>query len=177
MVLKIERLGGDFRERGYPEVANHLQLGADLARELGVPEEFPGERTVLPTDEPIVYSIGKGLITYYPLQQRFVTRDGREGSFVGKVDQLFKLLLENAPNTVDRETIARRMWGKSIDSATTDLIKKYVQKLRDKLELDKELRFTIIRSVPTIGYRLGVHLIPIYETPSVSSQKEAAGMA
>lgn len=42
MAAELDRLAQKFRQRGHPEMADYLGVGVQRARELGIPESFPG---------------------------------------------------------------------------------------------------------------------------------------
>lgn len=81
---------------------------------------------------------------------RMVFREGTEIPLTNKEYDLLLLFAGNPNIVLYRETIYERVWGGEYDgtSRTVDL---HVQRLRKKVGLEKELK-----SIPKVGYRLGV---------------------
>ncbi len=81
-----------------------------------------------------------------------VSRGGVEIPLTNKEYELLLLFAGNPNIALYRETIYERVWGGEYDgtSRTVDL---HVQRLRKKVGLEKELR-----SIPKVGYKLGVKI-------------------
>lgn len=54
MAANLKELAEEFQRRGHPEMAYHLRNGARLAREIGIPEHFPGNEATSQFDIPTV---------------------------------------------------------------------------------------------------------------------------
>lgn len=54
MAANLERLAQEFQQRGHPEMAYHLRNGARIARQIGIPEHFPGNEATSQFDIPTV---------------------------------------------------------------------------------------------------------------------------
>lgn len=82
-------------------------------------------------------------------KKRTVFVDGTNVILTQKEFDLLKLLMLNANNVVDRETMLSEVWGidKAIETRTIDM---HIKSIRQKLNLDKENIITI----RGIGYKL-----------------------
>jgi len=109
---------------------------------------------------PIMYRIDGGRIICTPLYGRFQLID-EEGRIVGgghldpTEQKLLDLLVKNQGNIVNHLTIKNEIWA---DFYTDNIIRKYVQRLRRKLEPDIEdpRHNSIIQNEHGLGYKLAV---------------------
>lgn len=81
-----------------------------------------------------------------------VTRDNVEVSLNPSGFKILKLLCENHPNLVTRESIEHTLWPE--DTPNQDVLRKHIYQLREKI--DKPFGPPMIVTVPKLGYRLEI---------------------
>ncbi|UVE69064.1 response regulator transcription factor [Burkholderia pyrrocinia] len=67
--------------------------------------------------------------------------------------QIVELLARNAGMVIQREAIASRVWGRSIDEAVSRSLDTHIYRIRQKLRLHKSSGL-VLRSAYTLGYQL-----------------------
>ena len=75
---------------------------------------------------------------------------GRRVNLTGTEFNLLHLLIRNKGTVVRHRMVERSLWGDHVDSSA--LVKKYVHRLRRKLEEASDSGHEFIRSVYGIGY-------------------------
>ena len=80
--------------------------------------------------------------------------------------RLLHLLLDNRGNVVSHDFIARSLWGEQVDSSA--LVKKYIQRLRRKLDDDPQ-NPKWIANVYGVGYRILDNGAPAEEEAAVAA--------
>lgn len=85
---------------------------------------------------------------YYFDFTKMIFKIGDEGVELSKSEQkLLKILIDNSPNTVKRETLMDRIWTDGADYVDENALSVTVKRLRDKLEAHDQ-----IKTVYGIGY-------------------------
>lgn len=96
-------------------------------------------------------SITLGLYSFDVINMNLI-RNGKKTELTSKECDLLNLLLSNANETLERDTILNKVWGDEGDyvGRTLDV---FISKLRKKLEADPTLKIVNVRGV---GYKLVV---------------------
>lgn len=105
------------------------------------------EKAVVPNEG----SIALGLYSFDVINMNLI-RNGKKTELTSKECDLLNLLLSNANETLERDTILNKVWGDEGDyvGRTLDV---FISKLRKKLEADPTLKIVNVRGV---GYKLVV---------------------
>lgn len=105
------------------------------------------EKEVVPNEG----SIALGLYSFDVINMNLI-RNGKKTELTSKECDLLNLLLSNANETLERDTILNKVWGDEGDyvGRTLDV---FISKLRKKLEADPTLKIVNVRGV---GYKLVV---------------------
>lgn len=116
---------------------------------------------------PTSYSIGDGGIVYNT-EGNLERKDDKR---VIKVDlsltenKFLWLLVQNPRMILTHKLICENVWN-GYSKATSHLVKKYVQRLRRKLDPEgTKPENSIIKTIPNMGYRLSVPTSKIEDTP------------
>lgn len=106
------------------------------------------EKAVVPNEG----SIALGLYSFDVINMNLI-RNGKKTELTSKECDLLNLLLSNANETLERDTILNKVWGDEGDyvGRTLDV---FISKLRKKLEADPTLKIVNVRGV---GYKLVVN--------------------
>jgi DNA-binding response OmpR family regulator len=84
-------------------------------------------------------------------EEHWVQRGERRIDLTAREFALLEYLMNNAGKAVSRATIMQEVWNTPFDS-TTNIVDVYMKYLRDKIDLDGEVR--LIRTVRGVGYVL-----------------------
>jgi DNA-binding response OmpR family regulator len=84
-------------------------------------------------------------------EQRRVVRGGRTIDLTPREFAILECLMDNAGKTVSRVTLMRDVWNIPFDP-TTNIVDVYMKYLRDKIDIDGEVK--LLRTVRGVGYAL-----------------------